>query len=346
MKVSICIPQYNRIKYLLQSLEIISRQDYPNIEVVVSDDCSTDETREQITKLVPLYKFPILYHRNSRNLGYDANYRKSIELATGDYCLVIGNDDTLNGEDAVSFLVNFLTHNNYPEIGFSNFVEAAQPSITVQRAYATALLGTGYRVALQYYSCFSFVGGLIYKKSEFDKFNTSKHDGSIYAQMYLGCLMISSGCRLFSIERPLVIKDLEVDGKERKSYKDTIARRWKDYRAQDGGLASVIHVLLSAFRDAGKISQDVVYHIFKRIYTVTYPHWILDYKSNGALPAAVGLVSGMRPGRNLDFGLLSFGNRIKLRLYYSLYSVASLCIPSFLFMKMKQRLYRFAKKRK
>jgi glycosyltransferase involved in cell wall biosynthesis len=344
MKVSICIPQYNRIRFLLQSLETIAGQDYPELEVVISDDCSTDDTQERITSLIPGYRFPIVYHRNQQNLGYDANYRKCIELATGEYCLVIGNDDTLNGSDAVSFLVSFLKSNDHPEIGFSNFVEASDPSKITRRAETTAVLGSGYQVALKYYSCFSFVGGLIYKKSAFDKFNTSKHDGSIYAQMYLGCLMISSGCRLFSIERPLVIKDLEVEGKERKSYKDTLARTWKDYKVENGGLPSVIHVLISAFRDAGQLSQDVIYHIFKRIYTVTYPYWIVDYKNNGALPAAVGLVSGMRPARNNDFGLLSFGNKLKLRGYYSLASFAALCVPAGLFMKMKEKLYRFAKK--
>jgi abequosyltransferase len=345
MKVSICIPQYNRIRFLLQSLETIARQDYPDLEVVISDDCSTDDTQQRIAALIPGYPFPVVYHRNEKNLGYDANYRRCIELATGDYCFVIGNDDTLNGEDAISFLVAFLQQNGCPEIGFTNFVEFADPSNITRRAETTAVLGAGYEAALKYYSCFSFVGGLVYRKTEFDKYNTSKHDGSIYAQMYLGCLMISSGCRLFSIERPLVIKDLEVDGKERKSYKDTLARKWKDYRAENGGLPSVIHVLISAFTDAGNISQDVIYHIFKRIYTFTYPYWILDYKNNGAFPAAVGLVSGMRPARNADFNLLSFGNKLKLRSFYSVASVAALCIPSSLFMKMKQRLYRFAKRK-
>src|SRR5687768_16156778 len=116
MKVSICIPQYNRIRFLLQSLEVIAQQDYASLEVVISDDCSTDDTQERISNLVPGYRFPIVYHRNPANLGYDANYRKCIELATGDYCLVIGNDDTLNGADAVSFLVDFLEKNDQPEI--------------------------------------------------------------------------------------------------------------------------------------------------------------------------------------------------------------------------------------
>src|SRR3954463_5705563 len=116
MKLSICIPQYNRIDYLLQSLKTIEEQTYDQIEVVISDDCSTDETKEKIAALVPIYRFPIVYNRNKKNLGYDANYRKCIELATGDYCLLIGNDDGINGKDRIQHLVEFLKQNDLPEI--------------------------------------------------------------------------------------------------------------------------------------------------------------------------------------------------------------------------------------
>src|SRR5206468_12579084 len=102
----------------------------------------------------------------------------------------------------------------------------------------------------------------IYKKSAFTRFNTSKHDGSIFAQLYLGCLMIANGCRLFSIEKPLVVKDLKGDESLRKSYRDVIVRDWKQYRKVDGGIPSVINVLISGFRDAGVLTQKIIYKIF------------------------------------------------------------------------------------
>ena len=90
MKISICIPQFNRIQYLLKSLEIITFQSYDNIEIVISDDCSTDDTEEQIKNIISKYKYPIIYHKNIKNRGYDFNYRNCISLATGDYAFVIG----------------------------------------------------------------------------------------------------------------------------------------------------------------------------------------------------------------------------------------------------------------
>ena len=343
MKISICIPQYNRIDYLLKSLRSIEEQTYTDLEVVISDDCSTDDTEPRIRELKTKYKFPITYHRNASNIGYDANYRKCIELATGDYCLVIGNDDGINGKDRIQHLADTLIQLHQPEIGFCNFVEDVDRSKIISRANATAVLGSGYEVSLRYYSCFSFVGGLIYKKPAFNQYNTSKHDGSIYAQIYLGCIMVASGCRLFSIKEPLIVKDLLGDEKKRKSYKDVIAKKWKQYRVVDGGIPSVINVLISSFRDAEVLSQKIIYKIFKRIYTVTYPHWLLDYRSHDAFPEAVGLMNGMRPARNQHYKLLSLANRIKILFYYGLYSLAGLTMPIMIYSRLKYKLYQFVK---
>ncbi len=344
MKISICIPQYNRIAYLLKSLKQIEAQDHRDIEVIVSDDRSDDNTEEAIKELQKNYKYPLLFSRNEVNLGYDANYRKCIELASGDYCIVIGNDDTIYEPGSIRFLDEFLERNDYPELGFCNFVEDNNPGVVVKRARESQVLGAGKYIALKNYSCFSFVGGLIYKKSAFDKFNTSKHDGSIYAQMYLGCLMVANGCRLFSIKEPLVLKDLQMEGKFRASYKDRIARKWRDYKTVDGGLPSVIHVLISAFRDAGVLDQAIIKKIFGRIYTTTLPHWILDYKSNKALPEAVGITRGLNPFRNQDFRLLNLVNRMDILSRYILFSASALVIPSVFFTKYKNQLYQFFKK--
>jgi len=64
MKISICIPQYNRIQFLLKSLQIIELQNYDEIEIVISDDCSQDDTETLINNLIPIYKYPIHYYKN------------------------------------------------------------------------------------------------------------------------------------------------------------------------------------------------------------------------------------------------------------------------------------------
>lgn len=344
MKVSICIPQYNRIHYLLKSLALIEQQTYLNIEITISDDGSTDETEEAIQKLSAHYKYPIVYDRNPSNLGYDRNYRKCIEMASGEYVIVIGNDDSIYGNDSIAYLVNFLRENNFPDIGFCNMIEERTNNTLIERATETKVIGYGKEVALKYYSCFSFVGGLIYKQESFLKSNTSKCDGSIYSQMYIGVHMVANGARLFSIKQPLVLKDILLNGVFRKGYRDRIAKNWKDFRIVDGGLPSVINVLISALKDSGKLDQKDSYYIFERIYAITYPHWILDYKENGALPEAVGLIRGLNPAKNQNLYLLNYINKAKIYAIYFISSTAALVTPVFMFKKLKPKLYTFFKR--
>ena len=344
MKISICIPQYNRINYLLRSLKIIELQTYENIEIAISDDCSSDDTEERILELIPNYKYSIVFSKNIVNQGYDRNFRKCIEISTGDYALVIGNDDTLYGNESIEFLVKFLEKNNYPDIGFCNLIEERTDNSLVERAFANKVLGSGPTIASKYYSCFSFVGGLIYKRNTFLEFNTSKYDGSVYTQIYLAVLMIASGKQLFSIKEPLVMKDLLLDGKFRNSYRDRIAKKWKEYKVVDGGLPSVMNVLINALADAKQLQQKGIYHIFKRMYFVTYPHWILDYKENNAYPEAAGLIMGMRPSKNTNFSKLNWYNKIKIHTLFFVSSFGAVLMPVFLFNKMKTKLYKHFKK--
>ena len=344
MKVSICFPQSNRIHYLLKSLSIIQNQSYENIEIVISDDCSTDQTSIEISKIMENYKYPIIYQKNEQNRGYDYNFRKCIELSNGEYCLVLGNDDSLVKSDNIENLVNFLKFNSFPDFGFCNIIEERSNFTLYERAFETKVLGSGPDIALNYYSCFSFVGGLIYKKSTFNKFNTSKFDGSVFSQIYLGVLMIASGCKLFSIKEPMVLKDILLDGKFRNSYRDRIAKNWKSFKIVDGGFPSVLNVVINGLKDSNTISQKRIGFIFKRLYLITYPHWILDYKSNNALPEAIGLIIGLFPSKNTNFNLLNFKNKLLVFFIYFLTSIIGIITPVYIFNKLKVKLYKIIKK--
>ena len=294
MLISICIPQYNRIRFLLESLAIIQQQTYGDIEIIISDDCSTDNTQASIIALKATYKYPIVYSRNEKNLGYDRNLRAAVELANGEYVLILGNDDTINPEYDIESLVNFIEQNNYPSVGFANYMDAGS-SIITRRAQSTRILGSGSEVALKYYSCFSFVAGIVFKKATFLRYNTSKFDGSIYAEIYLGCVPIASGENLFSIQEPVIIKDVLSDANDRISYNDHLPRKWSDFKKLDGGLPSVLNVLLSVFQDTKTLNQKIIYRAFRKMYSTTLPFWILEYRKQKAFPAAIGLIGGMAP---------------------------------------------------
>ncbi len=89
--VSICIPTYNSAGFLEESLDSIVNQTYPNKEIIVSDNASTDNTEEIIKKYVE--KYGIKYYKNERNIGAEANFSKCIQLSQGEYIAIFHSDD-------------------------------------------------------------------------------------------------------------------------------------------------------------------------------------------------------------------------------------------------------------
>lgn len=91
-KISVMIPTFNRAHYLEEAIESALEQDYPNFEIIVSDNGSTDETEEVIKK----YKYDtrVRYFKNKINLGSGLNYQKLLyEYATGEYGHFLTDDD-------------------------------------------------------------------------------------------------------------------------------------------------------------------------------------------------------------------------------------------------------------
>lgn len=88
-RVSIIIPTYNRAEVISRAVESALDQKYNNIEVIVVDDGSTDQTHEVMAK----YEDDIKYTRLDENMGANAARNKGIELATGEYISFLDSDD-------------------------------------------------------------------------------------------------------------------------------------------------------------------------------------------------------------------------------------------------------------
>jgi len=88
--VSILIPTYNRASFLKRAIESALKQSYWNIEIVISDNCSTDNTKEIVSRF---NDNRIIYFRNEKNFGPILNWRLSLERAKGDLCVILCDDD-------------------------------------------------------------------------------------------------------------------------------------------------------------------------------------------------------------------------------------------------------------
>lgn len=92
--VSICIPTYNGEKYLEEALNSAASQTYKNIEIIVSDDQSTDRTLEICRQFKEKSATPVYIHSHTPN-GIGANWNYCIENAHGEYIKFLFQDDIL-----------------------------------------------------------------------------------------------------------------------------------------------------------------------------------------------------------------------------------------------------------
>lgn len=105
-KLSIAIPSYNRCKYLDLLLASILKQ-YNDcaslVEIIVSDNASTDATPQVVAKYIE-FGLAIKYIRNVENLGPDRNIAQCFSLATGEYVWIMGDDDYFLDQALVTVL--------------------------------------------------------------------------------------------------------------------------------------------------------------------------------------------------------------------------------------------------
>lgn len=91
--VSVVIIAYNHEEYITQAIEGVLIQDYENLEIIISDDASSDATPEIIQRYASKYPEKIRANLNEENLGVTGNCNKGLFLSRGDLICVVGGDD-------------------------------------------------------------------------------------------------------------------------------------------------------------------------------------------------------------------------------------------------------------
>lgn len=93
--VSIMIPTFNQKEFIINAIRSAQRQTYPNMEIIVSDDCSTDGTEEAVEQYLLQEKDSRLkFVRNPVNLGILRHYRNALyEHASGEWVVNLDGDD-------------------------------------------------------------------------------------------------------------------------------------------------------------------------------------------------------------------------------------------------------------
>ena len=90
--VSIGLPVFNGEKSLAQALDALLKQDYTNLEIIISDNGSTDRTSEICGEYLKKDS-RLKYHRSEENLGAIWNFNRVFELSSGKYFMWAAHDD-------------------------------------------------------------------------------------------------------------------------------------------------------------------------------------------------------------------------------------------------------------
>jgi len=116
--ISIVLPSYNSKKYIAITIESILNQDYLNWELIITDDCSTDNTVEILNKYAKKDK-RILVHKLNVNSGAAVARNNSLKHCSSMYIAFIDSDDIWD-EQKLAIQMDFMLKNNYP-ISFTSY---------------------------------------------------------------------------------------------------------------------------------------------------------------------------------------------------------------------------------
>ena len=91
--VSVIVPNYNHAPYLRQRLDSIFNQTYKNFEVIILDDCSTDNSKEIIEEYRNRPQFSHVVYNEINSGSPFKQWAKGFELAQGEYIWIAESDD-------------------------------------------------------------------------------------------------------------------------------------------------------------------------------------------------------------------------------------------------------------
>lgn len=108
--VSVIIPVYNAEKFIEETIQSVLNQTYEDIEIILVDDCSKDNSREIIKEYAKKYK-NIIYYLQEKNFGAAVARNKGLDLAKGRYIAFLDSDDLWYSEK-IEKQINFMRKNN------------------------------------------------------------------------------------------------------------------------------------------------------------------------------------------------------------------------------------------
>lgn len=215
MKLSICIPTYNRKDLLRQTLLSLLPQLSEEMEIVVSDNASIDGTDTMIAELMRRYA-QIRYHRWPENMGADRNYLRAVEAAHGEYCWLFGSDDLVQ-PGAVNRVLGLLA--DHCDIYLFNRMEWYEdkdrqfPTYWLRQSVPSRVFDFTeddarreyFDSALEVGALFGYLSSIVVRRAAWFSIRYDEsYTGTAYSHAFILLSLIKAGCRLRYDSRHLV----------------------------------------------------------------------------------------------------------------------------------------------
>ena len=107
--ISICIPAYKKPEYVLRAIQSVQKQSHKNVEIIISDDSPNEDIKIAIQSYIS--ELNIKYYHNQPALKSPKNWNNAIQHSTGDYFMLLHQDDWLESADCLlTYLKAFDEH--------------------------------------------------------------------------------------------------------------------------------------------------------------------------------------------------------------------------------------------
>lgn len=117
--VSVVVITYKSANTILETLESFKQQTYKNIELIVSDDCSPDNTVEVVEEWIKnnsSYFVKVQLLKNSQNIGPSGNLNRGIKAATGEWIKSLAGDDAVTPDAIAKYVEYVINHPGFPVV--------------------------------------------------------------------------------------------------------------------------------------------------------------------------------------------------------------------------------------
>ena len=216
IRLSICIPTYNFGEFIGETLESIIKQATAEVEIVVLDGGSTDNTPQVVHSFQQ--RFPRLgYYRLEKRGGIDRDMARTVELAHGEYCWLFSSDDVMKEHAIKTILEEINLGFDIYLCGLTLCTRDMQPirDHTILDINSDAGFDLSkqeerliyFKLAQTTTAFFSFMGSLIFKKSRWDAIGIDEaFVGSLWAHVARIFRMIPQGLRVKYLAKSYLYK--------------------------------------------------------------------------------------------------------------------------------------------